>query len=112
GDHVGRTIWGLGELIAMRDPFAAEARQLMDDLAPAVTATWPVKSLAYAALGLVAAASLDPARDEDLARLVPALRTWKPASDPAWRWCEPRLTYDSARLAEVLLRVGHHLGDE
>jgi hypothetical protein len=112
GDHVGRAIWGLGELIATPDPFAVEAGQLMDQLAPHVSADWPVKTFAYAALGLVAAAAVDPARDEDLARLAPRLREWVPLDGRGWQWCEPRLTYDNARIPEVLMRVGHRLHDD
>jgi hypothetical protein len=112
GDHVGRAIWGLGELIAGRDTFAGEAEQLMAELARSASPAWPVRTVAYSALGLVAAAAVDPARDEDLARLVPALQTWTPLEDAVWQWSERRLTYDNARLPEALLRVGHRLHDD
>jgi glycosyltransferase involved in cell wall biosynthesis len=111
GDHVGRAIWGLGELIATHGRFTELAQHMLDQLAPAVMPTWPTKSLAYAALGLVAASQVDPTRDNDLDRILDQLRTWEPSADVAWPWFESRLTYDNARVPEVLLRVGHHTAD-
>ncbi|HEX6659811.1 MAG TPA: glycosyltransferase, partial [Ilumatobacter sp.] len=111
GDHVGRAIWGLGELIAANGPFAEQACELMDTLAPAVAHDWPTRTLAYAGLGLVAAATADPSRAEDLDRIRPVLHEWKAPDDPAWDWFEARLTYDNARLPEVLIRAGHRLDD-
>jgi hypothetical protein len=112
GDHVGRTIWGLGELIATDGPFATDGREMMAILAPAVSTSWPTKALAYAALGLVEAATNHCAYDDDLSRIVGKLHEWRPAANSAWRWCESRLTYDNARLPEALIRVGHRLGDQ
>jgi glycosyltransferase involved in cell wall biosynthesis len=111
GDHVGRAAWGLGELIAADGPFAEEARELMDELAPKILSSWPVKSLTYAALGLVAASTKDVRRISDLDRIATELRKWRPCGAAGWRWCEPRLSYDSARIPEALLRVGHQLAD-
>jgi hypothetical protein len=84
----------------------------MDQLAPAVSPAWPSKTIAYASLGLAAAASVDPARYDDLERVATTLRDWVPGHRSSWRWCEPRLTYDNARLPEALLRVGHRLQDD
>ena len=111
GDHVGRAIWGLGELMAANGPFAEQACELMDTLAPAVARDWPTRTLAYAGLGLVAAATADPSRAEDLDRVRPVLHEWKAPDDPAWDWFEDRLTYDNARLPELLIRAGHRLDD-
>jgi len=112
GDHVGRAIWGLGEIMAANGPFAEQACELMDTLAPAVSPDWPTRTIAYATLGLVAATSADPARGEDLERLLPVLREWKAPDDPAWDWFEDRLTYDNARIPEALIRAGHCLHDD
>lgn len=111
GDHVGRAVWGLGELIAADGCFAEEACDLMDVLAPTILPSWPTKSLAYAALGLVAASRRDVRRVGDLDRIAGELLTWKPSGAAGWTWCEPRLSYDSARIPEALLRVGHQLAD-
>ncbi len=112
GDHLGRAIWGLGELVGGNGGFAEQARELLDELAPAIVPTWPTKSLAYAALGLVAASSADARRENDLDRIASELLTWGPSGTHGWTWCEPRLSYDNARIPEVLLRVGHRLDDQ
>lgn len=111
GDHVGRAIWGLGELVARGGPFAEQAADLLASLTAAVSPSWPTKTIAYAGLGLVAAASVDEARFDDLQRIRPVLATWAPSGDPAWDWFESRLTYDSARIPELLIRVGDRLDD-
>lgn len=111
GDHVGRAIWGLGELMAADGPFTEQACELMDTLAPAISPDWSTRTLAYAGLGLVAAATADPSRAEDLDRIRPVLHKWKAPDNPAWDWFEDRLTYDNARLPEVLIRAGHRLED-
>ena len=112
GDHVGRAIWGLGELAGQSHPYSPEARQLLIWLSPALSAPMPRRTLTYAALGLCAA-SAD--QDPDLARpfeqTIETLRTWVPDNDPTWCWSEPRLTYDNARVPEVLIRVGARIGD-
>jgi hypothetical protein len=112
GDHVGRAIWGLGELMANNGRFAEQACELMDTLAPAISPDWPTRTIAYAGLGLVAASTADPSRAEDLDRISAVLREWKAPDDPAWDWFEDRLTYDNARIPEVLIRAGHYLHDE
>jgi glycosyltransferase involved in cell wall biosynthesis len=111
GDHVGRAVWGLGELIAADGPFAEEARHVMDDVAPTILPSWPMKSLAYAALGLAAASTKDVRRVGDLDRIAGELLKWEPSGAAGWTWCEPRLSYDNARIPEALLRVGHQLAD-
>ncbi len=111
GDHVGRAVWGLGELMAGNGPFAEQAGELMDTLAPAVSAEWSTRTVAYAALGLVAASSVDPARADDLGRLLPAMSQWQAPDDPTWDWFESQLTYDNARIPEALIRVGQCVGD-
>ena len=111
GDHVGRAIWGLGELMAADGPFAEEAADLLDALVPAIAPDWPIRTLAYAGLGVVAASTVDPARADDLDRIRDTLRGWTPSDDPAWSWIEDRLSYDNARIPEVLIRVGQRLDD-
>jgi hypothetical protein len=111
GDHVGRAIWGLGELMAAEGPFAEEAGELMDGLVAAIAPDWPIRTLAYAGLGVVAASTVDPSRGEDLDRIRDTLRGWTPFDDPAWVWIEEHLSYDNARIPEVLIRVGQRLDD-
>jgi hypothetical protein len=83
----------------------------MDTLAPAISPDWPTRTIAYAGLGLVAAAQADPARAEDLDRIRSVLAKWQAPDDPAWDWCEDRLSYDNARIPEILIRAGHALDD-
>src|SRR4051794_12813376 len=112
GDHVGRAIWGLGEAMTHSETFGMRAGRLMDKLVAHIGPHWPSKAVGYAALGLVAACQSQPRFADHLERISGGLRHWTPGTSPDWRWCEPRLTYDSARIPEVLLRVGHHLGDQ
>jgi len=112
GDHVGRTIWGLGETIGYDEPFAADAERLLDALVAHISPHWPTRALAYASLGLIAASASQPRFADHLDRVVPALRSWTPLGTAEWNWSESRLTYDNARIPEALIRVGHRLGDE
>jgi glycosyltransferase involved in cell wall biosynthesis len=112
GDHVGRAIWGLGETMTYDAPFAADAEVLLTNLVDHISSEWPARAIAYATLGLLAASRTEPRFADHLDRVVPTLRLWTPQDSPNWSWCESRLTYDNARLPEVLLRVGHRLGDE
>jgi glycosyltransferase involved in cell wall biosynthesis len=112
GDHVGRAMWGLGELAGRDHPYSDEARFMLVALAPALQTEQSNRTMTYAALGLCAA---DAGRDEALhatfEHVVTTLRTWLPGGDPAWCWPEARLTYDNARVPEVLIRTGIAAGD-
>lgn len=105
GDHVGRAVWGLGELIR-EDSHVEEAVDLLGVLTPRAATTAFSHNLAYTALGVVAADSRDPAMAESLGAIDAALSCLRPRQDPAWRWPELQLTYDSARLPEAMMRVG------
>ncbi len=112
GDHVGRAVWGLGEMAAMESLLSADALELMLDLtADFDAASAPTRTLAYTALGLSAAAHLDPEAMRSLERMRPVMMRWKLQVDRTWHWFEPRLSYDNPRMAEALLRVGTVLGD-
>lgn len=116
GDHVGRALWALGELLARdRPPALAEpVRLLADRLGRDLDASSPtLRTAAYAALGM---ARPDPGRlgpdwsarlDRFAAQLVGAHRAH---SQPGWDWFEDRLTYDNARLSQALMVAGHRLG--
>ena len=111
GDHVGRAVWGLGELIRDGGSYSEESRELLYVLAPNVAASDSTRTLAYGALGLVAA---DAVHDDSLAapleRVYQQLSEWKP-ENREWVWSEPYLAYDNARIPEALIRVGLHVGD-
>lgn len=111
GDHVGRAVWGLGELIR-EDSHVEEAIDLLGVIAPRAATTPYSHNLAYAALGVVAADSRDPAMTHNLGVIDEALSQFRPGDDPAWRWPEAQLTYDSARLPEAMMRVGDRTNNQ
>ena len=69
GDHVGRTIWALGEILATAwiPALSGPARTLLDALVPSLRADVSLRTAAYTVLGL---ARLDPDRLDPDARLL------------------------------------------
>jgi len=115
GDHVGRTIWGLGELVsarcgpALRGPAEVLLRRLVAGLEASDP---PIRTSVYAALGL---AEWGPARPASatavLHRLLqPLASSWR--AGERWPWFEDRLTYDNARMCEALIRGGAQIADD
>ena len=45
------------------------------------------------------------------AAIAPLLAGYRAEAGPGWRWCEPIMTYDNARLCEVLVRAGEVIED-
>ena len=121
GDHVGRTIWGLGAVTASRapGPMRRRAEILLESLLPLASDTPHLRSSAYAALGL-ARVSAHPTRQtitRESEKIV-ALRAVAATLDAAlasgtadWPWFENQLRYDNARLPQALLVAGSALGD-
>jgi hypothetical protein len=117
-DSFGRALWGLGYCMrfAPRDSWRRSAGRLVDAALPHVADLAHLRSRAYAALGLAHALE---SPDVDRSVLGAVLReavtaillgyTRCAAAD--WRWCEPVMTYDNARLPEALIRAGEALGD-
>ena len=117
GDHVGRSVWALGEILStawVPAVVGPTERLLDDDRRHARRPTSSLRTGAYAALGL---ARLDPDRLEPggpraarararAARRRPTRRT-RPTD---WRWFEDALTYDNARLPHALIVGGVALG--
>jgi len=108
---VGRTIWGLGEVVAADGTHAELGAELLRPLAESIEPDWPSRSIAYAALGLVAASSIDASWERYFDPMLRAVRHWQPSGDRRWRWCEPALRYDNGRLPEALIRLGVRTGD-
>src|SRR5436190_22738642 len=69
GDHVGRSVWALGELLetAWVPAVVGPTQRLLDTLIGTLANTTSLRTDAYAALGL---ARLDPDRREPAARLL------------------------------------------
>lgn len=111
GDHVGRAMWGLGELAASGGTHADAAAELLVELAPSVSANWPIKTVAYGMLGLLAAAPHVDACETAIDRLLDTVGTWRPRAG-RWAWYDDVLDYDHARVPEVLLRAGLYAGEQ
>jgi Glycosyl transferases group 1 len=115
GDHVGRSIWALGEVLATAwaPPLVEPTRRLLDTLVQSLDGDMPNRTAAYAALGL---AHLDPDRLNAGARLLlqrcvtQLADAYARHADPDWRWFEDALAYDNARLPHALMVGGAALG--
>jgi len=116
GDHLGRAVWALGVVIAAHPPRAvtAPSLRLLEELAPAVERTDSMRTMAFAVIGLTRPPphSLTPLLRGVLDTLANRLLELYSANATAdWRWFEPDLTYDNARLPQALIAAGHRLGN-
>jgi glycosyltransferase involved in cell wall biosynthesis len=116
GDHYGRTIWALGELVSGTLPPSIEVpvAQMLDTMSHhmAITTASP-RTSAFALLGLARSSTAE--RRERNRGIVTTLATglvelYDQHHLEGWEWFEPMLTYDNARLPQALLRAGDHLG--
>jgi glycosyltransferase involved in cell wall biosynthesis len=112
GDHVGRAIWAAGTLAAAapHGPDLPDARELLLRMLPLTERLGFIRSLAYATLGLAAAAEVLPQARRALERAARRLDAAR-CERPDWCWFEPWLTYDNARLPQALLAAGTSLGE-
>ena len=114
GDHVGRAVWALGALVgtpAVPDDIRRPASALLDELAPRTEALAAagLRAGAYALIGLARAGRSEQV-EPLLRRLDEALRV-NVGQDASWRWFEPTLTYDNARLPQAMLLGAELLED-
>jgi len=117
GDHVGRAVWALGEILstawapALVDP---TQRLLNSILSGLPDATW-LRTDAYVVLGL---ARLDNDRLDDRARELlergvdRLFAAYKSSASADWPWFEDALSYDNARLSQALISGGTALGHD
>jgi glycosyltransferase involved in cell wall biosynthesis len=114
GDHVGRTVWALGEVLGTAwIPAVVEPTQsLLEDLVGSLSGDLSLRTASYTVLGL---SRLDPDRlDLRSRRLLErcvdqlAAAYTETASDD-WSWFEGTLSYDNARLAQALVVGGSAL---
>jgi hypothetical protein len=108
GDHVGRSIWALGEILttASVPAIVTPVRDLLALLVDSLAGEIPIRTGAYALIGLARLDDdrLEPAGAELRRRLVQRLlQAYRTNASPGWRWFENALAYDSARLAHALI---------
>jgi hypothetical protein len=117
GDHVGRSIWALGEILstAWVPAVVGPSERLLETIVKTIPATASLRTGAYAALGL---ARLDPDRLDPVARgllkgvLEQLVAAYSEHAAEDWLWFEDRLTYDNARLPHALIVGGVALGED
>jgi hypothetical protein len=114
GDHVGRSIWALGEMVAADEHHVLSgARELLEVLAASPVPDFP-RSEAFSLLGWARKYEhdRDPATGALVDRLVTRLMDRlmdrlmarsDAGADDTWYWFEDTLTYDNARLPQSLL---------
>ena len=108
GDHVGRSIWALGDILATAwiPAVVRPASDLLDRLVATLSREVSLRTAAYTVLGLsrLDADRLQPAARLLLERLVAQLAdAYEHTASADWRWFEDELTYDNARLPQALL---------
>jgi glycosyltransferase involved in cell wall biosynthesis len=115
GDHVGRSIWALGDVLttAWAPALVEPSRRLLASLVRSLAGEIPLRTAAYTILGL---ARLDPDRLDGeakrlLERSVAQLESaYRGSARGAWSWFEDALSYDNARLPQALIVGGAALG--
>ena len=111
GDHVGRSIWALGEILATAwiPAVVLPARNLLARLVGTLTGEVSLRTAAYAILGLsrLDADRLEPEARRLLERLVAQLAdAYESTAVDGWNWFEDALSYDNARLSQALIGGG------
>jgi glycosyltransferase involved in cell wall biosynthesis len=108
GDHVGRSVWALGDILATAwiPAVVRPAGDLLQRLVATLADDVSLRTAAYAVLGLsrLDADRLDPSARRLLERLVDQLAdAYERTASDDWRWFEEALCYDNARLSQALL---------
>jgi glycosyltransferase involved in cell wall biosynthesis len=115
GDHVGRSVWALGEILATAwiPALVVPTRDLLARQVDALSGEISLRTAAYAVLGLsrLDADRLDPAARRLLERFVDQLaHAYEIHAEDGWTWFEDELSYDNARLSQALIAGAHALG--
>jgi hypothetical protein len=115
GDHVGRSIWALGDILATAwiPAVVRPASDLLDRLVGTLGDDVSLRTAAYTVLGLsrLDADRLEPAAHRRLEQLVEQLaEAYERTCSEDWCWFEDELSYDNARLSQALLVGGNALG--
>jgi glycosyltransferase involved in cell wall biosynthesis len=115
GDHVGRSVWALGEVLstAWVPAVVGPTRDLLTGLVASLGGDVSLRTAAYTILGLARLDPdrLDPEAQQLLGRLVEQLAAaYERNASRQWRWFEDGLSYDNARLSHALIVGGAALG--
>ena len=115
GDHVGRAIWALGDVLttAWAPALVEPARRVLASLVDSFANELPLRTAAYTALGLarVDRDRLEPDAVALLERCIDLLEeSYAATADDGWLWFEDSLRYDNARLPQALILGGAALG--
>jgi glycosyltransferase involved in cell wall biosynthesis len=114
GDHVGRSVWALGDILATAwiPAVVVPVGDLLARLVGTLAGDVSLRTAAYSVLGLsrLDADRLDPDARRLLERLVEQLAdAYRDSADDGWRWFEGELSYDNARLSQALISGGRAL---
>jgi len=115
GDHVGRSVWALGEILATAwiPAVFVPTRDLLERLVRTLAVEVSLRTAAYTVLGLsrLDADRLDLRGRNLLERLTEQLAdALHRTAAEGWCWFEDELSYDNARLPQALLSGGYALG--
>jgi hypothetical protein len=114
GDHLGRTVWALGTVVA-DEPVRKESEtclRLMIDMQPCLEGSSTPREIAYTIIGLTRPdISVLPT---PLQRLLDTLtdrlcKTYDEHRREGWLWFQDSLTYDNGRLPQALIAAGARL---
>ncbi|WP_404386336.1 glycosyltransferase [Knoellia locipacati] len=109
GDHVGRTLWALGQVGSGVGEVAGRCRGLLHDILASDPPLDAPRTAAFAVIGLarVPAHELGTTGRRSLGQLAQQLGAlYTKNATPEWSWFEDELTYDNARLAQALISAG------
>jgi hypothetical protein len=112
-DCLGRCLWALGEAEAgpLPDGIRFAVRRMLEYARVGVRELHSPRALAYAALGLCRLP--DPESKALVAGCVDRFQAlWNEYASGDWRWFEPILTYDNARVVESLMRSCDAVGND
>jgi hypothetical protein len=117
GDHLGRTAWALGVVVA-DEPVREEAGpclRLLADMQPCLEGAATPREVAYTILGLTRpdVSALPPSLQRMLDTLSDRLSKWYDEHRrEGWLWFENALTYDNGRLPQAMIAAGARLGKD
>jgi len=118
-DSFGRALWsvGYGMRAAPGDSWKRVCTLIFERAFAIVSTLDALRARAYAIIGMAHAFDARNRDDETLAYTIRCeaealAQAFDNNADSAWRWFEPVMTYDNARLPEAMLRAGALLEEE